>query len=124
MSQKLLAILSMGAIALSTIPSALAQSRTPSNNGILKMVMVDQTQLSASQRSAFQQYLQTANLPPTKIGDRCQFYGRPQVWCLLLDPSLAQQVYQKLREQPGFGTATEIKDVRRLREPSARTQGI
>lgn len=124
MSQKLLAMLSLGAIALSSIPSALAQSRVSANNGTLNMVMIDQAQLSSNQRSAFQRYLQTANLPATKVGNRCQYYGKPQVWCLLLDPSLAQQVYQKLKQQPVFGAATEIKEVRRLREPGAKTTGI
>ncbi|MDX2228411.1 MAG: hypothetical protein NW220_02145 [Leptolyngbyaceae cyanobacterium bins.349] len=124
MSQKFLAILSMAAIALTATPNALGQTERPTPNGTLKMVMVDQAQLSPNQRTAFQRYLQTANLPPTKVGNRCQFYGKPQVWCLLLDPSVAQQVYQQLKGQPVFGSATEIKEVRRLREPSAKTSGI
>jgi hypothetical protein len=124
MSQKLLAMLSMGAMALTTASPAIAQTMRSTSNDTLKMVMVDQAQLSDNQRTAFQRYLQTANLPPTKIGNRCQYYGKPQVWCLLLDPSLAQQVYQKLRDQPVFGTATEIKEVRRLRETSAKPTSI
>lgn len=122
MSQKLFAMLAMGAIALSAMPSALAQSARSTNNGVLKMVMVDQAQLSSSQRQAFQQFLRVANLPRTQVGDRCQYYGKPQVWCLLLNPVIAQQVYQKLREQPAFASFAEIKEVRRLREASpART---
>lgn len=133
MPLKCLHALSLGAIALSTfVPTFVqpettalhAQTRSRSGNGTLKMVMVDQSQLSPSQRSAFQQYLQVANFPRTKVGDRCQYFGKPQVWCLLLDPNVAQQVYQKLKGQPGFGSAAEIKEVRRLREPSSRTTGI
>ncbi|MBF2027824.1 MAG: hypothetical protein IGS48_13850 [Oscillatoriales cyanobacterium C42_A2020_001] len=133
MPLKLLHTLSLGAIALSTfVPTFIqpeatalhAQTRSRSGNGTLKMVMVDQSQLSPTQRSAFQQYLQTANFPRTKVGDRCQYFGKPQVWCLLLDPNVAQQVYQNLRGQPGFGAAAEIKEVRRLREPSPKTTGI
>lgn len=104
--------------ALSTIaamPMAIAQPAPPAKSGVLNMVMIDQAQLSTEQRQAFQQYLRTANLPPTKIGDRCQYYGRPQIWCLLLDPDRAQQVYQQLKDQPIFGTATEMKEVRPLR---------
>jgi len=120
MSQKLLAMLSLGTIALTAaIPSALAQSARSSNDGTLSMVMIDQAQLSSNQRSAFQRYLQTASLPRTKVGDRCQYYGKPQVWCLLLDQGQAQQVYQQLKSQPAFGSATEIKTVRRIREPGA-----
>jgi len=125
MSQKLLAMLSMGAIALSTMPSALAGTASrPASNDVLKMVMVDQEQLSSNQRQAFQRFLQSANLPRTKVGNRCQYYGRPQIWCLLLDPSVAEQVYQKLREQSAFGAAAEIKEVRRIREASPQRTGI
>lgn len=118
------AIASISAIVLTSVSPTLAQTARPSGNGVLKMVMVDQAQLSTNQRSAFQRYLQTANLPSTKVGNRCQYYGKPQVWCLLLDPNIAQQVYQQLKSQPVFGSATEIKEVRRLREPSAKTTGI
>jgi len=83
----------------------------------IKMVMVDQAQLSSSQCSTFQQYIQTANLPATKIGKRCQYYGKPEVWCLILDTSVANQVFQKLSQQP-FKSAASIKPVRRLRAPS------
>lgn len=124
MSQKLLAMLSLTAIALSSASAAIAQTASPTNDGHLKMVMLDQAQLSNNQRSAFQQYLRTANLPPTKIGRRCQYYGKPQVWCLLLDPAQAQQVYQQLKDQPVFGFATELKDVRRLREPTAQSNQL
>ena len=118
MSQKLLSILSIGAIALSAaIPTAIAQTAPRgSGDGTLKMVMVDQAQLSSSQRDAFQRYLQTANLPRTKVGKRCQYYGKPQVWCLLLDPAVAEQVYQKLSKQP-FGSAADIQTVHRLKAP-------
>lgn len=117
MSQRFFSLLSVGAIALSTaLSTAHAQpAPRPSDDGMLKMVMVDQSQLSTSQRDAFQRYLQTANLPRTKIGNRCQYYGRPQVWCLLLDPAVAAQVYTQLKEQPVFGSAIDIKEVRRLR---------
>lgn len=101
--------------AIAIMPVAIAQPAPPTNRGVLSMVMIDQAQLSPDQRQAFQQYLRTANLPHTKIGERCQYYGRPQIWCLLLDPTQAQQVYQQLKDQPTFGTATEIKEVRPLR---------
>lgn len=123
MPQKLLAILSASAIVLGTMP-AVAQTMRSANNGTLKMVMIDQAQLSSNQRSAFQRFLQSANLPPTKVGNRCQYYGKPQVWCLLLDPGVAQQVYNQLRNQPAFGSAIEIKEVRRLREATPKPTGI
>ncbi|NJP08521.1 MAG: hypothetical protein HC866_02810 [Leptolyngbyaceae cyanobacterium RU_5_1] len=116
MSQRLFSILSMGAIALGSIlptSSAHAAPRTAQDD-TLQIVMIDQTQLSASQRSAFQRYLQTASLPPTKIGKRCQYYGKPQVWCLILDPAVAEKVYQQLSSQ-SFGSLAEMKPVRRLR---------
>ncbi len=117
---RFLPLCALSAIAIAGIPAAIAQSAplaqpTSPSRGVLKMVMIDQAQLSPDQRQAFQQYLRTANLPRTKIGERCQYYGRPQIWCLLLDPPQAQQVYQQLKEQPTFGTATEIKEVRPLR---------
>ncbi|MDX2243484.1 MAG: hypothetical protein NW224_22615 [Leptolyngbyaceae cyanobacterium bins.302] len=124
MFHKLFALFSIGAIALSATPSALAQTARSSYKGPLKAVMLDQAQLSATQRSAFQRYLQTANLPPTQVGRRCQQHGKPQVWCLVLDPDSAQQVYQQLKSQPVFGSATEIHDLRRLRDPKTRTTGI
>ncbi len=133
MNRMISAIFSIGAIALGTVLPSLvqsestaihAQTQTRPENGTLKMVMVDQAQLSASQRNAFQRYLQTANLPRTKVGERCQYYGRPQVWCLLLDHGVAERVYQQLKGQPSFGSIAEIKEVRRLREPGARTTGI
>lgn len=118
------AIAAVSAIGVISVSPVSAQTTKPSDNGVLKMVMVDQAQLSTNQRSAFQRYLQTASLPRTKVGNRCQYYGKPQVWCLLLDPNIAQQVYQQLKSQPVFGSATEIKEVRRLREPSSKTTGI
>ncbi len=125
MSQKFLAFLSMGAIALSPLPTFLAQpSASAAQREVMKMVMIDQQQLTASQREAFQRYLQTANLPRTQVGKRCQYYGKPQVWCLLLEPTLAQQVYQQLRSQSEFGSATEIKEVRRIREATSQRSGI
>jgi hypothetical protein len=125
MSQKLLALFSMGAIALSTLPAAFSQSAAnAAQDGVLKMVMVDQSQLSGSQREAFQRYLQTADLPRTQVGKRCQYYAKPQVWCLLLNPNLAEQVYQKLRGQAAFGAAADIKEVRRIREAGAARSGI
>lgn len=119
----LISALSMGAIALGVIaPSAIAQSGSRSPNsrlpdGTLTMVMIDRAQLSNVQRTAFQRYLQTANLPPTKVGKRCQFYGKPDVWCLLLDQNVAQQVYNQLKRQREFGAAIEMKEVRRLAAP-------
>lgn len=125
MSQKFLALLSMGAIALSPLPTFLAQNNAiAAQREVMKMVMIDQQQLTASQREAFQRYLQTANLPRTQVGKRCQYYGKPQVWCLLLEPTLAQQVYQQLRSQSEFGAATEIKEVRRIREATSQRSGI
>ncbi len=120
MSRSFLPILAIGAIALNaSIPAVFAQSRSEAGSrfeqdGTLKMVMVDQAQLNERQRQAFQRFLQTANLPHTKIGKQCQFYGRPQVWCLLLDPPVAERVFQQLKPQ-SFGTAVDIKTVRRFR---------
>ncbi len=123
MSQRFFPILSIAAIAVGTaIPAAQAQfasNQSPprtSGDGALQMVMVDQAQLSESQKNAFQRFLQTANLPPTKIGKSCQFYGKPQVWCLLLDQPTANQVYQQLSRQ-SFGSAASMKTVHRLKSP-------
>lgn len=120
MSQIFLQILAISAIAFNTgIPGRFAQSNPePSSrlaqDSTLKMVMVDQAQLNSSQWQAFQRFLQSANLPPTKIGQRCQYYGKPQVWCLLLDPPVAEQVFRQLKLQP-FGAAVGIKTVHRFR---------
>jgi hypothetical protein len=83
---------------------------------VLQMVMVDQAQLSATQRTEFQQYIQTANLPHTKVGKRCQYYGKPDVWCLILDAPVANQVVQQLSKQ-SFSSKVEVKPVRRLKAP-------
>ncbi len=85
----------------------------------LQIVMVNQAQLSSSQRSAFQQYIQTANLPPTKVGKRCQYYGKPEVWCLILDAPVANQVLQQLSRQP-FGSAASSQPIRRLGTPRSK----
>jgi hypothetical protein len=119
MSRTLLTIFAASAIALgASAPASFAQSFSTgarsNQSDTLRMVMVDQSQLNGSQRAAFQRFLQTANLPRTKIGRQCQFYGRPQVWCLILDPPVAEQVLQQLKPQP-FGSAAEIKTVRRFK---------
>jgi hypothetical protein len=131
MAQHVLSMLSATAIAvLVSLPAIAAPpisrptsrpipspaDRTPVEKP-LEMVMVDQAQLSSAQRSTFQRYLQTANLPNTKIGNRCQYYGKPDVWCLILDPPLANQVYQQLKQQADFRSGLDIKPVRRLRSP-------
>jgi hypothetical protein len=90
-------------------PTAAAGSDT------LNMVMVDQAKLSAEERQAFQQFLQTANVPTTKIGKQCQFYGRPQVWCIIQDKAVAEQAYNQLKINSSFGKAVELKTVRRFR---------
>lgn len=120
MSRTFLPILAMAAIVLSPgTPATFAQpspEATPRSypDDTLKMVMVDQSRLNDSQRQAFQRFLQTASLPRTKIGQRCQYYGKPQVWCLLLDPPVAERVFQQLKTQ-SFGTAVDIRTVRRFR---------
>jgi hypothetical protein len=124
MSQRLFSILYAGAIAFSmAIPGVQAQfapraqaAPKATDDGTLNIVMVDQAQLSATQKEAFQRFLQTANLPHTKVGKSCQYYGKPQIWCLLLDPPIADQVYQQISRQ-SFGSAASIKPVRRLRAP-------
>lgn len=118
MSHRVFSLLSVSAIALSTFSSAMAQSITPKtrSNEVLQMVMVDKAQLSSSQRNAFQQYIQTAKLPSTKVGKRCQYYGKPDVWCLILDAPVANQVFQQISRQ-SFGSAASVKSVRRLRAP-------
>jgi hypothetical protein len=119
MSKNLVSIVAASAIAFGVnAPASLAQSFSTgarsTESGTLRMVMVDQSQLNANQRNAFQRFLQTANLPRTKIGQQCQFYGRPQVWCLILDPPVAERVFQQLKPQP-FGAAAEMKTVRRFK---------
>jgi len=81
----------------------------------LMMVMVDQEKMNGDQKAAFQRYLQSANLPKTRVGERCQYYKRPEVWCLLLDPEVAQKVYEQLRGQSAFSQFVEQKEVRRIR---------
>ncbi|MGC8712404.1 MAG: hypothetical protein ACP5RH_08435 [Leptodesmis sp.] len=120
MSRTFLPILAMGAIVLSPgMPTIFAQPAPGApprsyQDDTLKMVMVDQSRLDDGQRQAFQRFLQTANLPHTKIGQRCQYYGKPQVWCLLLDPPVAERVFQQLKTQ-SFGAAVDIRTVRRFR---------
>ncbi len=126
MSHKVFSLLSASAIAFGTLLGAIpvgivpriAQSATPkaTSTEALQIVMVDQTQLSSSQRSAFQQYLQTTRLPATKVGKRCQYYSKPDVWCLVLDAPVANQVFQQISRQQ-FGSAASLKSVRRLRAP-------
>jgi hypothetical protein len=118
--------LAFSAMALSalviTLPSGAApktsnaKSSSQSDNW-LRMVMVDQAKLSNEQRDGFQRYLQTANLPHTKIGKRCQYYTKPQVWCLILDPPVAERVYNQLKQEKAFNAALDMKPVRRLRVP-------
>lgn len=120
MSRTLLPMLAMGMLVLIPGMSATLAQPSPGANprshqdDTLKMVMVDQSQLNDRQRQAFQRFLQTANLPHTKIGQRCQYYGKPQVWCLLLDPPVAERVFQQLKPQ-SFGAAVDIRTVRRFR---------
>jgi hypothetical protein len=118
MAQQLFSVFSAGAIALAaSLPAIAAPPIKPAAEDPLQMVMVDQAQLSGSQRSTFQRYLETANLPSTKIGKRCQYYGKPDIWCLILDPPLAKQVYQQLKQQKTFSPALDMKPVKRLRSP-------
>lgn len=106
-----------GAIALGwCCPPAIAGAPP----GVLKLVMVDQAQLSSGQRQAFQRFVQQANFPPTRVGDRCRYHGKPQVWCLLLEPATAEAVYQRLIQQNEFRRATAIRTVRPLRSPDQR----
>ena len=120
MSPRIISFLAISAIAFGSFFTvavrAIAQTTLPKidPNEVLKMVMVDQAQLSSMQRSAFQQYLQTANLPSTKVGKRCQYYGKPDIWCLVLDAPIAHTIFQQFSRQP-FGSATSIKPIRRFR---------
>lgn len=131
MKTLILSILATGAafttVAIAKQPRSVVQQEPPAyeqvntlapqskpRDGVLAMVMVDQSKLSGEQKQAFQQYLQTANLPRTKIGDRCQFYGRPDVWCLLLDPELGRRIFEQLKAQESFGAAVEVNEVGRL----------
>jgi hypothetical protein len=118
MAHSVFSVLSVSAILAIALP-AIASPRTarPTSEDPLQMVMVNQAQLSGSQRDTFQRYLQTTNLPTTKIGKRCQYYGKPDVWCLILDPPVAKQVYQQLKQQKAFGSASDIQPVKRLRSP-------
>lgn len=115
-----LSILGLNAIAFGAgSPAAFAQFSPRANphsnqDDTLKMIMVDQSRLNANQRQAFQHFLQTANLPRTKVGQQCRYYGKPQVWCLLLDPPIAEKIFQQLKPQP-FGSAADIKTVHRFR---------
>lgn len=76
------------------------------------LVMVDQAKLSSEQRSQFEGLLSTANFPATEVGKRCQYHGRPEVWCLVLSPTKASAVYAQLQQ---FGEAAVNKKVRRFK---------
>ena len=106
-----------GAIGLGgAFPGAIAAAPP----GRLKLVLVDQAKLSSAQQRAFQRFVQQANFPPTRVGDRCRYHGKPQIWCLLLEPATADAVYQRLIQTGEFGQATEIRPVRPLRSPDHR----
>jgi hypothetical protein len=77
-------------------------------------VVVDRDKLSPIQKREFEQYVQTANLPPTQVGKACKFDGKPQFWCLVLDKATADQVIAKLTRQ-GFSSAILTKPLRNLR---------
>lgn len=103
-------------------PNAAPVNATPTG---MQMVMVDKAKLDAKGVAAFESYLRTASLPQSPVineniggSARCQYYGRPQIWCLLLEGSTAQNVYNELKGQQTFASAVEMKSVRRLKEPS------
>ncbi len=93
-------------VSQSTIPKTATAVADPD---ALKMVMVDQTLLTAEQRSQLAQL--ATQLPPTSVGKSCQYYGKPDVWCLILKHQTAEQVFPQLSP---FGAAASIKPVKRF----------
>lgn len=87
-----------------------AEDCIASATNVLCMVAIDTSKLSPEQSQALEEI--TPTLPKTKIGKRCQYYGKPQVWCLLLDPAIAMDTQAKLSQ---FSGSLWNKQVRRLK---------
>ncbi|PZV19227.1 MAG: hypothetical protein DCF22_00735 [Leptolyngbya sp.] len=79
----------------------------------LRIVTVDRAKLSANQRVDFEQYLRTADIPPTQSRNYCRYFEKPQAWCLYLDKPVADRLFQDLSRR--FGSAASIEVVNRLR---------
>jgi hypothetical protein len=77
----------------------------------LCMVMVDKDKLSSNKVTEFESFLETANFPSTKVGKRCQYYGRPNVWCLILPADESNSVFGKLQS---FSEAASNKTVKKF----------
>ena len=90
------------ALALAIPGTAIAQTKT--------MVSVDRSTLTAAQSAALSRLI--PQLPRTQIGQRCQFYGKPSIWCLLLDANTAARVQQTLQSA---GIPAQTREVPRLR---------
>lgn len=80
-------------------------------DGAKQMVMVDRATLTSTQSSTLDNLI--PQLPRTSVGKRCRFYGKPAVWCLLLDGNQANQVKNRLVQA---GVPAEVREVRRIRE--------
>ncbi len=90
------------ALAVAIPQSVQAQTKT--------MVSVDRSILTEAQAAALDRVIPW--LPRTQVGARCQFYGKPQIWCLLLDAQTAADVQRKLQ---AAGIPAETKPVNRIR---------
>lgn len=95
------------AIALAIPGTAIAQTKT--------MVSVDRATLTAAQSAALSRLI--PQLPRTQVGKQCQYYGKPSIWCLLLDAGTASQVQQQLAEA---GIPAQTREVSPLRRRSRR----
>lgn len=121
-STKIIALALLLAAAAQFVPSyASAQEpirrKAPANSqASLLMVSVDRALLSRDEVSNFEHFINSTALPKTKIGEKCRYYGRPQVWCLILDDSQAREVFSLLQKQ-SFNRATKLAPVRRLKAP-------
>lgn len=78
----------------------------------LTMVMVDQSTWQHDRRYQFADWVNAQNFPPTQVGKRCQYYGKPAVWCLLLTADQANQVVNQFA---GTDWPVETKQVRPIR---------
>ena len=78
------------------------------------IVMVDTTQLSTASREYFNSVLKLNQIPPTAIGERCTYYGKPDIWCnVQKDEVQAKWIYDYLNDHSLEGKV-KMQGIRRL----------
>ncbi len=83
------------------------------STGKLYVVYLDLSSMNKEQRQSFANYLKTAKMPRTAVGEKCIYYGRPQTWCLLLHRQDAAATFIKLKAE-SFGKAAKVKPANRV----------